>query len=520
MKTESTLQVLDLKKIKITNTNPRKTFDENSLKELSESIKGKGVLQPILVRPYGKAYKLVCGERRYRAATMAGLETIPANIRELTDDEAFEMQIVENLERKDVHPMEEAEAFKRMLDSGKYEVADIAAKMAKPESFIVQRLKLTDLIDEIKQDFFDGKLGIGHAIHIARLGIKDQKEILEWSKNHWGTDGYGTVNELKEQIEGEVLNLEEAVFNTEDPELTKAGACSVCPKRSGANPLLFSDIEGNDKCFDSRCFNNKLDAHLEKRVSEIIRNGENIVFGLEWGENAPEMIKSICDEYKVTILTDNDYSRIWNEEEAKKATQMLVVGGRNAGTIKGIRLTSSKAKEAATGEESSIQHQIEKIEVRSERALELDDEKVWNAVRSGGDSDAGIVLNLESFTSKTEPLNNYERLALIIAISEIAYGISIPEAKELDVQSVAEGVEISDEALNKAFRAFINYKLNSSYGSHTTSKGNAALFHSIKSHFKSYVDSICDHFQSKAEKRITRTNERIEKLKSQLKSEK
>ncbi|MBK7885509.1 MAG: ParB/RepB/Spo0J family partition protein [Chitinophagaceae bacterium] len=99
--------------------------------ELVESIKTNGVLQPILVRPKGKGYMLVCGERRYRATKEAGLTEVPAVIREMTDDEALEAQIIENLQRKDVHPMEEAVAFNSLIENKKYSVIEVAARVGK-----------------------------------------------------------------------------------------------------------------------------------------------------------------------------------------------------------------------------------------------------------------------------------------------------------------------------------------------------------------------------------------------------
>ena len=202
---KQTLEIISIHKIELSTTNPRKVFDPKALEELSESIKEHGILQPILVRPYvdekssWQDYQLVCGERRYRAAILAGLEEVPVSIRVLTDDEAFELQIIENLERKDVHPLDEADAFKKMLDSKKYTIADISAKMAKPESFIVQRLKLVDLIESVREDFLRGHLGIGHAILISRCDEFKQKDIFDNAQPYKeGIPDYGTVKELKE----------------------------------------------------------------------------------------------------------------------------------------------------------------------------------------------------------------------------------------------------------------------------------------------------------------------------------
>ena len=131
--------------------NPRKRFDETSLYELAESIKRQGVLQPITVRPVDGTdrYGIVFGERRYRASVIAGRDEIPAIVSELSDEEAEEMAITENLQRKDVTPVEEAAAYQRLIESGRHTVQTLAVLFGKNENYIRTRLKFTALIPEI-----------------------------------------------------------------------------------------------------------------------------------------------------------------------------------------------------------------------------------------------------------------------------------------------------------------------------------------------------------------------------------
>ncbi|HUD73430.1 MAG TPA: ParB/RepB/Spo0J family partition protein, partial [Terracidiphilus sp.] len=128
--------------------NPRKSFDEASLNELAASIKAQGILSPLVVRPVGQRFEVVAGARRYRAARLAGLETAPVRIVELTDAQAIETSIVENLIRADVHPMEEASGFRFLLDMEelKYTIEQISARTGKTPAFICARLKLTELV--------------------------------------------------------------------------------------------------------------------------------------------------------------------------------------------------------------------------------------------------------------------------------------------------------------------------------------------------------------------------------------
>lgn len=332
---KQTLEIISIHKIELSTTNPRKVFDPKALEELSESIKEHGILQPILVRPYvdekssWQDYQLVCGERRYRAAILAGLEEVPVSIRVLTDDEAFELQIIENLERKDVHPLDEADAFKKMLDSKKYTIADISAKMAKPESFIVQRLKLVDLIESVREDFLRGHLGIGHAILISRCDEFKQKDIFDNAQPYKeGIPDYGTVKELKESIEDDSYLLTQAKFSLSDTKLNDTCACDVCPKRSGANPVLFADMQ-DDRCFDINCFDAKNQAFIEQEVARIINEGIAVHIISGYGKIS-ELVETMCKQFGVPILQQyHDYTL--DERDGTIQSKGFYVSGHKSG---------------------------------------------------------------------------------------------------------------------------------------------------------------------------------------------
>jgi len=158
--------------------NPRGSYDADALKELARSIKKNGVIQAVTVRispKDPKRFELVCGSRRLRASKIAGLATIPVSIRELTDAQAWDMKITENLQRADVHPMDEAVAFKALHELQKQSVKDIALRVAKSEDFVTGRLKLNDLIPSMQKEFYQGGLNIAQAFLIARLTAEDQK---------------------------------------------------------------------------------------------------------------------------------------------------------------------------------------------------------------------------------------------------------------------------------------------------------------------------------------------------------
>ena len=159
---------------------PRKTFDDAKLEELAASIREQGVLQPIVVCKKDSGYELILGERRLRAAKKAGLTTVPAVIKEASAEEMLALALVENLQRDDLNPIEEAEAFRRLLEDFNLTQEDIAQKVGKDRSSVTNYLRLLRLPEEIQQGLVDEKISMGHARAI--LGLKSQEEQLELYK--------------------------------------------------------------------------------------------------------------------------------------------------------------------------------------------------------------------------------------------------------------------------------------------------------------------------------------------------
>jgi ParB family chromosome partitioning protein len=165
---------------------PRKDFEISALRELSASLKQSGILQPIVVRRQGHGYQLIVGERRLRAAKLAGLERIPAVIRESTDAESLELALVENLLREDLNPMEEAEAYQRLLAEFQWTQEELAERVGKDRSSIANCLRLLRLPELIQSDLRTGRLTMGHARALLSLEapaeqLKLREEILTHS---------------------------------------------------------------------------------------------------------------------------------------------------------------------------------------------------------------------------------------------------------------------------------------------------------------------------------------------------
>jgi ParB family chromosome partitioning protein len=261
-------------------TNPRRIFEDSALKELAESIRSQGVLSPLLVRPLtDQSFEIVAGARRYRAAQMAEAPTVPVRIVNLTDAEALEAQLIENLQRRDVHPLEEAQGFKALLnlEDPKYSIEQIAAKVGKSPAYCAARVRLTELSAPAVEAFYAEEIGVGHALLLAKLQPAQQEQALaNCFREEWSGAGAKAkrillpVRHLQQWIEHNVLLLlKQAPFNKRDSQLVPAaGSCVECPKRTGHNKLLFADVSGNlDACTDPNCYTAKLEAHVKAKVA-------------------------------------------------------------------------------------------------------------------------------------------------------------------------------------------------------------------------------------------------------------
>ncbi len=161
---------------------PRKTFDEAALDELAESIKQHGVLQPLLVRPLPNGgYQLVAGERRWRASRRAGLREVPVVVKELTDTETMEIAIIENLQREDLNPIEEAEGLQALIDKCGFTQEEVASSVGKSRPAIANSLRLLRLPEEVRELTRDGKISAGHAR--ALISLDNDALIIEAAEN-------------------------------------------------------------------------------------------------------------------------------------------------------------------------------------------------------------------------------------------------------------------------------------------------------------------------------------------------
>jgi ParB family chromosome partitioning protein len=271
MQDSSAFQFLAIDQIHESTTNPRKTFDEAKLWELTESIKHNGMIQPVTVRPNNQGFEIVAGARRYRAAQLAELFSIPARIVEIDDAKALEWQLVENSQRVDVHPYEEAQGFQRLLDIPGYDVAALVEKSGKSASHVYARLSLLQLIPTVAEAFTQERITASHANLIARLPQESQAAAFEqcWRKDWQDKEPHLLpAKHVAAWIQANLyLSLADAPFDREDPTLNStAGACVTCPRRSGYNTALFADVV-SDQCLDSNCYHSKVEAFLDREIA-------------------------------------------------------------------------------------------------------------------------------------------------------------------------------------------------------------------------------------------------------------
>ena len=167
--------LVDIAKIQPNPNQPRTHFNETLLQELSKSIRENGVLQPLLVRKKGQKYEIIAGERRYQASKLAGIEKLPVIIKDVDDQKMLELALIENLQRSDLNPIEEAKGYKQLLKESGMTQEALSKAVSKSRSAITNSLRLLDLPDEVQQFLFDGKLTAGHARAILAVPFEDAR---------------------------------------------------------------------------------------------------------------------------------------------------------------------------------------------------------------------------------------------------------------------------------------------------------------------------------------------------------
>lgn len=390
--TELPSPVGEVKKIEFTEIfpspmNPRKTFDEEAICELADSIKQHGLLQPITVRPKDKAYEIIMGERRFRAwQENCRLDPkfpreIPCIVRAMTDEEALDAMITENLQRKDVDPIEEAFAFGQLHAHGKT-IEEIALRFGKSARFITERIKLDKLLPELKQFVTKEWMTIGAAMHICKLTEEEQRKFFNDFAEDYDIEAIDSDGPITKQDAVEFTDNLFMTIDRADWDKTFEGSCGTtcekCPFNNANVGCLFYEMkEHNATCTNRDRWNAKRVSWLMKVVEDnadvLVKEGEDLEAGKTivlkkeyeyYVDRCPEFkpiidriaamgarIAKIDDFFETWSSYSEDDERLQEKLKNNEVYRCLVVNTDYRGTEVYIRYYTWKRQVAARNED-------------------------------------------------------------------------------------------------------------------------------------------------------------------------
>ena len=280
----------------------RDRYSAEALVELAKSIKSVGVLQPIVVRPLSAMrglakFELVAGERRWLAADRAGLAHIPASVRDLSDAQVIEVQLVENLQREDLHEMEEAEGYRELMDLKHITADEVGVLIGKSRSYVYARLKLLALAEPAREAFARGELDSSRALIVARIQpekLQAKALLLAVEKDYRGERWTHSVRSLKKQLDRKRMTISlktapfplDAEFLVDDAKLIRkiqpfGGACQACPQRSGNATDQAATADDPDVCTHVDCYDLRVRLAEGRRIDAAVRAGAEVITDYE-----------------------------------------------------------------------------------------------------------------------------------------------------------------------------------------------------------------------------------------------
>lgn len=368
MKAHDNVASVSIKLLRESTTNPRRMFDPAAQKDLVDSIRQHGVLQPILVRKLKDgdgSFEVVAGARRFRAAKKAGLLEMPVLVRELTDKEVLEVQYVENLQRSDIHPVDEGIGYRKLIDDHGYDAEALGKKLGKSRGYVYGRMQLAKLGTKAMTLFVEGQFDLSIAQLLTRIadpGLQDlaARDIVKGFRGE-----PMTFRDAKDHVQRNYQNdLREAPFPTGDATLVPAaGKCGDCPHRTGNQRTLFGDAaekERADVCTLPSCYKSKVAAFFERRKVEVEAAGGTVLTGkkAETARYDHELVDLdvVCYEdpkqrtYRKLLGDRTGVSRVLvegrNGEPIEKAKRADVVSAlKAAGAIKRDQKTPATSEE-------------------------------------------------------------------------------------------------------------------------------------------------------------------------------
>ncbi|RYH75893.1 ParB/RepB/Spo0J family partition protein [Flavobacteriaceae bacterium 144Ye] len=559
------IQNLPLGKIKPDLEQPRKTFNDDALQQLSESIEKHGVLQPITVRQLNGHYIIVMGERRYRASKLAGKKTVPCIVRTYENNDVLEVQIIENLQRQDVEPTEEADAIAYL--SEKYSPTEIAKRLGRTDNFIRQRLKLAGLIDGFKHFVRNGEMTISLGVGVALFEPEEQQMMLETMGEDFN------AHQINRMIKDQTYDLEKASFDVADKELVpQAGSCVECPFNAANQGNLF----GEDKmvCTKSACFETKKtksflnliekskkenillipeirrywadDESNQLTISQLEKNGLKVYLldDVEIIENPIEpTIDDIKTEYQHYELSDDELKRKLREAVQDYEEELeIYFSAQENGFVNGIvfhpetyqnKEVYVKVIEKPKNESNDYsapltdrkmadctpEEQIVKINKREIRKKQIDNNKQFEEVVQ--------MIRETKYINTKKTLSVDEMVAFSISLFEnnVDYmsqqkhfsGLLGDTSKMTKVEIVENfKKKFKKEIFHKLIRYMLTKQVHFGESNHVNNLTNISFYNAVQGFYKSKIAGIEKEYAEKRSKREERLKERIAVLEKKI----
>ena len=544
---------------------PRKTFNDAHLQLLSESIKQHGVLQPITVRKSEKDFIIVMGERRYRASKLASKKTIPCIVRTYKNNDVLEVQIIENLQRQDVEPTEEAEAIAYL--SEKYAPTEIAKRLGRTDNFIRQRLKLAGLIDGFKHYVRNGEMTISLGVGVALFEPEEQQMMLETMGEDFN------AHQINRMIKDQTYDLEKASFDVKDKKLVpKAGSCVECPFNAANQGNLFG--EGKMVCTKSACFETKKSKSflnlIEKAKKQYIllipeirrywaddENNQLVISQLEKSglkvyllddvEIIENPIKPTIEAIKIEYQ-HYDYSEDELKAELEEAIQSFneeleqFITAKEKGFVNGIVFhpetyqnkevfvkVSEKSKDKSSEYSAPLanrkmadctpEEQIIKINEREIRKKHIENNKQFEEV-------VQMICETKYINTK-KTLSTDEMVAFSISLFENNVDYMSQQkyfSKFLSETSKMTEVEMVEnfkkkfkkEIFHKLIRYMLTKQVHFGESNHVNNLTNISFYNAMQGYYKSKIAGIEKEYTEKRDKREARLKERITVLEKKI----
>jgi ParB family chromosome partitioning protein len=530
--TPEVIQNIELSMIVCNPFNPRKYRTEEDLQELTQSIVNFGIIQPITVRRKEDKYEIVCGERRYRASVKAKLLTIPVIVKEYSDEEAMEICILENLQRRDINPVEEAVSFGKLMEVRKYSIDDLVKQFGKTDKYIRSRLQLRNLTDDVANLLINEEITLAIALELARSCHDIQKDVYKKHLSNDKDDTYSwkglSAKEFQKRIEnGYSADLSQYEFDKSD--------CKICASNSSQFDL-FADGQGGH-CQNLPCLQFKQGEYLAYEATKMLNQAPNIGICVAPGSFASEevvdnLMDTGCEIYEIAgtpmpVEPSKPLPQEFESEEEYKHAESTYTTSLESyrlesaqiqtmvaeGTAQLMVNVSSRKPELCYRVVSEAENLSQKEEVDTVEKLRKQDARNKEIAFEKGIEDTRRLVREGAFPN-TE-LQEFEANMLFYCLltflrkdNYAAFGFDT-EVLPTDEQKIAAIVSLTDEQKNIIQRDFIIKHLSDTSGNRRQSH---LLLEFATLHFADKVQKIKDTHIESYYKKNTRIEERIRQI--------